>query len=110
MGVGGGRSEETPLLGWEPHLSLPHGGHFCSPAALTIGVTKCWCVQGAAGTRAGLGDEPWISFLCPNVQGSRFDPEPARGFSGKSLLCEGKEGAPWESWNSSGRPGGLGGF
>lgn len=35
------------------------------------------------GPGAGLGDELWLSFLCPNVQGSGFDPEPSRGFSGK---------------------------
>lgn len=64
-----------------------------------------WCVQGVGGTRAGFRDELWLSFLCPNVQGSGFDPEPARGLEGARWGALGFIWQQWGVWGVLGKPG-----
>lgn len=92
MKAGGG-----PFSGLGAGLIVAHSGDFRSPAALPVRGSEGCCVQGVGGPGAGLGDDLWPCSLCPDVQGSGFDPVSAMGVEGTPW---GALGFIWWEWGA----------
>lgn len=86
-----------PFSGLGAGLIVAHSGDFRSPAALPVRGSEGCCVQGVGGPGAGLGDDLWPCSLCPDVQGSGFDPESAMGVEGTPW---GALGFIWWEWGA----------